>query len=148
MYIAFETGVNKLNTTIIFKINNIMFHYLFYRIYIHFLIKEPDEFPLLTSVMYIILMKIFLFVSISLTIKAIFKTNFNENLRNIGTFYVVIFFLLLVLVFWLYYKKRVATLVKKYENHNLNDKFKLWMIFPIYLFLIFFPFYLNSFLNH
>jgi hypothetical protein len=118
------------------------FDYIFYRLYIVYNKKEST--PLVSAVTAILILQICIaFFIIMITD---FSTNyiirsylqqFNKLNLKVG---IVITCLLLDILNYFYYKKRLKILLRKYNHHPWNKKFKVWMLYFVGAGLLILPF--------
>lgn len=119
-------------------------NYIFYRLFKHY----KKENPVFTAAIYITIIQISIIYFIFMMYNALFyphrmlgKELFfkNEIFQTIGKIFTLIFYVLLQLINFLYYKNKMKDFEIKFSNHPMNKWFKLWMLYLVCLFLLFFP---------
>ncbi len=105
--------------------------YLFYRIYTFY--KKRDSSSLMMAIQYIVFLQsvvLFAIVEIIDIIACESIYDFLKRYNRYSTFYIFVLGILLIAFnLFKYNKYYINKIEKRYQDHWLNDKIKLWMIF-------------------
>lgn len=128
-----------------------MFDYIFYRLYDFYNKNEKGVTPITTAALYLSVLQILMAFSIILIVNITLKGEITLKTFPLNSNYLKFGFVVAALLLDLYnykkYKRKYKTLIKRYQNHKFNKKFKVWMLYFIGAGIILLPIIYKSILK-